>query len=213
MKIMGFIFKRTDDSLFVRKVRDRDETYERRFYEHCRTSFERMFGTMSFYGPKDSDDIFQDAFLVVWTEIQSGKIFTEGGRVFRMNGEGESSELKCSLSTFVNDIARNLCLKSARHDGPGIVSDITKAIAIFSENNDAHEREVRMRVVEECVSLLPRRCVEILTMFYFKKMSMEEIASARKENVSANGVKTSKNKCMNKLKSDIYTKIGYGFAK
>lgn len=212
MKMKGFNFKRTDDSFFVRKVRDRDETYERRFYEHCRSSFERMSGTMSFYGPKDSDDIFQDAFLVVWTEIQNGKIFTEDGKVFRMNEKGESSEMRCSLATFVNDIARNLRAKSNRHDGPGKVSDITKAIAIFAENNaDAYEREVRMRVVEECVSSLPKRCAEILTMFYFKKMSMEEIAFARKENVSANGVKTSKNKCMNKLKSDIYTKIGYGF--
>ncbi|MGN0188253.1 MAG: RNA polymerase sigma factor [Candidatus Cryptobacteroides sp.] len=208
----GFNFKRTDDSFFVRKVRDKDETYERKFYEHCRSSFKRMSGTMSFYGPKDSDDIFQDAFLVVWTEIQNGKIFAEDGKVFRMNEKGESSEMRCSLATFVNDIARNLWAKSNRHDGPGKVSDITKAIAIFAENNtDAYEREVRMRVVEECVSSLSKRCVEILTMFYFKKMSMEEIVFARKENVSANGVKTSKNKCMNKLKSDIYTKIGYGF--
>ncbi|MGM9748138.1 MAG: RNA polymerase sigma factor [Candidatus Cryptobacteroides sp.] len=198
------------DAFFVERIHNGDESCERKFYEHCRLSYKKVSSMMPSYGPKESDDLFQDAFLVVWTEIQNGKIYAMDGKVFRMQADGGAAEMKCSLATFVNDIAKNQYMKTLRHDGPAKISDISKAVSIVADSSDEKEKMARIRIVEECLSFLPKRCIEILTMFYYKKMSMDEIASARKENVSSNGVKTSKNKCMNKLKSDIYTKIGYG---
>ena len=59
---------------------------------------------------------------------------------------------------------------------------------------------------------MPPRCKEILTMFYYDNMSLDEIIEARGEkNISKNGLKVGKYKCMEALKDKIkeaYIKLG-----
>ena len=60
------------------------------------------------------------------------------------------------------------------------------------------------QIVNSCVLELPPRCKEILTMFYYKGMSLDEIIEARGEkNISKNGLKTGKYKCMETLKAKV----------
>ena len=67
---------------------------------------------------------------------------------------------------------------------------------------DAEEQ--KNRIVDECISELSPRCAEILTLFYYKGMSLDQIMEQRAEkNTSKNGLKTAKNKCMNTLRDRI----------
>ena len=44
---------------------------------------------------------------------------------------------------------------------------------------------------------------EILTLFYFKKKSLDEILAIRQENSTKDGLKTAKSKCMRQLEGRI----------
>ncbi len=203
--------RKKGDAAFVRDISAGDREAESLFYEHCRAEFSKVSSKLPDCGPKEAVDLFQDAFLVVWTEIQNGKIYCVEGGLYRMGPYGNPRPMTCSLSTFVNDIALNMHRKSLRHDGPAKVADISGAVSLAAEEDrDEAARAQVVRAVEDCIEALSERCRQILTMFYFKKMNLDEILAAREENVSKDGLKTSKNKCMNKLRSDVYIKIGYG---
>ena len=59
------------------------------------------------------------------------------------------------------------------------------------------------RIVSQCLLSLPKSCLEILTMFYYEKKSLEQILEERPENNSYDGLKSRKSKCMTNLKKRI----------
>ena len=59
------------------------------------------------------------------------------------------------------------------------------------------------RIVSQCLLALPKSCLEILTLFYYERKSLEEILAARPENNTYNGLKTRKSKCISNLKKHI----------
>jgi len=63
--------------------------------------------------------------------------------------------------------------------------------------------EMKTRIVDECIARMSPSCVEILTMFYYKGMGLDEILAARGENTSKDGLKTAKNKCLKTLKEKV----------
>jgi DNA-directed RNA polymerase specialized sigma subunit len=64
---------------------------------------------------------------------------------------------------------------------------------------DDADKEVKQQIIDECVNDLPARCKEILTLFYYKNKSLDEILTLRQENTSKDGLKTAKSKCMKQL--------------
>lgn len=69
---------------------------------------------------------------------------------------------------------------------------------------DGQDDILRERTVYSCVLELPPRCKEILTMFYYDGLSLDEIMEERGEkNISKNGLKTAKYKCMENLKAKV----------
>ena len=106
------------------------------------------------------------------------------------------------------DIAKNDYrdwLRSERitleEDYESVAHSVEIRTAVFQDDNTESLRE---RIVADCVFELPLRCKEILTMFYYDGMSLDEILRARGEkNISKNGLKTGKYKCMEYLKSKV----------
>ena len=156
------------------------------------------------------DDIFQDSFLVIWTEIQNGKIFTKDGFLARINKYGEAARMTCSLDSFLMTIARNRHFKELRNEGPAILVDIDGhsfcGEAVETETSD---KERRMQVIDDELDKLSHHCKEILTLFYVKRMSLEQILVSRPENTSKDGLKTSKSKCLRQLKTNVVRWISY----
>lgn len=94
-------------------------------------------------------------------------------------------------------IVKNLYLETLRSRG--------RILEIPEEPDDelwwSDDREVMRRsLTRQAVILLPHRCREILTMFYYQGMTLDEIMEERSANQSYNGVKTAKSKCLDILK-------------
>lgn len=187
----------------VGAVRRGDSLAESTLYENCRKYFYEHVQILPHIRYEAISDIFQEAFLVIWTEIQNGKIFIKDGRIARINKYNDAAFLKCSLNSFLMAIARNLHLKELRTDGPAFLVDI-EGMAIMGDSIQIEptEEEIQRRIVDEEISKMSSHCREILTLFYVKGLSLEKILFTRSENTSKDGLKTSKSKCLKQLKNN-----------
>ena len=148
-------------------------------------------------------------FIQIWTEIQEGRIFLKDGTVWRqpkLRG-AESAPMSCSLRSFIVDICKKQKAKESR--GSTVVIAIDTATRDISESDfldfDREETEVRIRIINSSIKELSPTCREILTQFYVNGLSLEQIMQVRKENVSKDGLKTSKSKCLQRLKTSVIT--------
>lgn len=204
--------ERKDKSMveLVDAVRRRDGVAEMTLYERCYKYFKEKSAMLPYLRTEHMDDIFQDSFLVIWTEIQNGKIFTKDGFLARINKYGEAARMTCSLDSFLMTIARNRHFKELRNEGPAILVDIDGhsfcGEAVETETSD---KERRMQVIDDELDKLSHHCKEILTLFYVKRMSLEQILVSRPENTSKDGLKTSKSKCLRQLKTNVVRWISY----
>lgn len=196
------------DYEIVREIQSRNEHITESFYNDCKKYFMSSYRAV-FKREDIKDDIFQQSFVKLWTEIESKKIFlSEEGKIYRRDKRGKIRVLICSLKTFLIDIAKNDYREWLRNDRL-CLQDEFESFAHMVEVRSAVLPEetpdnLREQIVANCVLDLPPRCKEILTMFYYRNMSLDEIITARGEkNVSKNGLKSGKYKCMESLKSKV----------
>jgi hypothetical protein len=101
-------------------------------------------------------------------------------------------------------------MKEMRTDGPAILVDIDgRAFCGEPVDVEMSDRESRMQVIDDELAKMSQRCREILTLFYVKKMSLEQILMNRSENTSKDGLKTSKSKCLKQLKTNVVRWMSY----
>lgn len=159
-----------------------------------------------FFKQDIKEDIFQQSFIKLWTEIDTGKIFADDYHgVSRIDRNGNARRLTCSLTTFLIDIAKNDYRDWLRSDHLTLEEDFESfahmneiaTSVVFDESDDS----LLEQIVSQCMLELPNRCKEILTLFYYQGLSLDEILAIRKENISKDGLKTGKYKCMELLKS------------
>lgn len=196
------------DREFIIEIQKRNERVTEIFYHECRQYF--MYSYNVIFSREDiKDDIFQQSFVKLWTEIETKRIFLDGnGYMHRYDKEGNVRRMTCNLKTFLLDIAKNDYRDWIRKEKLVTIADIDTAAHVLdvtsSERPDETPEALQERIVASCISDLPPRCKEILTMFYYDGMSLNEIMVARKEkNISKNGLKTGKYKCMETLKAKV----------
>lgn len=206
--------KSKTDAEYVRLIQDKHDKVTEEFYHLARRYFKNSY--RSVFSRMDlMEDIFQQSFVKLWTEIETGKIFVgENKELFRYDRNGNIRKLTCSLNTFLIDIAKNDYRSWLRNDRLTLEDDFesfahmeeVKSVVWGEESAET----LREQIVNSCILELPPRCKEILTMFYYQGMTLDEIIIARGEkNISKNGLKTSKYKCMESLKA----KVRYIFSK
>lgn len=198
MPIFSFLSK---EAHFVQRIRSGDREAERAFFDYCYEYCLRAQGGDDFF----SQDRFQEAFLQIWTEIQDGRIFLERGAVWRQpKAKGrEAAPMTCSLRSFIVDICKKQAEKEKR--GPLVVP--ADAVPDLTDEDyrafEREEEEVKLRIIHACIAVMSPHCREILTQFYVQGLSLENIMHLRRVNVSKDGLKTSKSKCLQRLKSDV----------
>lgn len=203
--IIGIGKKTLVDSQVIREVQRRNDYVTESFYYECKKYF--MSSYKAVFSREDiKEDIFQQSFVKLWTEIETKKIFLdENDNIQRIDRKGNIRRLTCNLKTFLIDIAKNDYRDWLRHDRLELEEDFESFAhmveihsAILPEDSSDNLQE---QIVANCVLGLPPRCKEILTMFYYDNMSLDEIMQVRGEkNISKNGLKTGKYKCMETLK-------------
>lgn len=70
--------------------------------------------------------------------------------------------------------------------------------------DEAYDEDDKIRIIDECILSMSPNCIEIITLFYYQKKSLDDIMMIRGEqNSSKDGLKTAKNKCMVTLRKRV----------
>lgn len=206
--IIKIVHKELSDVEYISEISRHNPKVIERFYNVCVKYFMQSYKGI-FKRQDIKEDIFQQSFVKLWTEIETGRIFTDNnGMIYRYDKKGNVRQMTCNLKTFLIDIAKNDYRDWLRHDKLTLEEDFESLAHTMEVKLSVRQYEttesLQERIVSECVFELPPRCKEILTMFYYEGMSLDEILKARGEkNVSKNGLKTGKYKCMEYLKSKV----------
>lgn len=94
------------DAEVVEGIWRHDKNMEEWFYASARSYFDRHFKEV-FFDKDRKQEIFQTAFLKIWTEMTNGTISVSDGNVVRRRHTGEVQPMICSLLTFV-DVFSNI---------------------------------------------------------------------------------------------------------
>lgn len=196
------------DTETIREIQRRNERVTETFYNECKKYF--MSSYKAVFSREDiKEDIFQQSFVKLWTEIETRKIFLDiNNNIQRRDRRGNIRALTCNLKTFLIDIAKNDYRDWLRNDRLNLEDDFESFAHMVEIRSavmpDDSSESLQEQIVASCVFDLPPRCKEILTMFYYDNMSLDEIIQARGEkNTNKNGLKTGKYKCMETLKGKV----------
>ena len=100
--------KEISDQECVLQIQDKNKKVTERFYHAAWKYFKESYKAV--FSREDlKDDIFQQSFLKLWTEIETKKIFVneQDGKLYRFDRYGNVRMLTCNLKTFLIDIAKN----------------------------------------------------------------------------------------------------------
>ncbi|NPD91834.1 RNA polymerase sigma factor [Xylanibacter muris] len=186
------------DSEYVEGIKARDSRIQCSLYEKCREMFLKntsKYGGLSF---DDMKDLFQEAYIIMWEKMERGDIFSDADGVFARRTDG--TVYPTGIAGFFMQTVSNKYHDRLRQCRNTVELDSYTDIVIFPDDDPDITRD---KIVGQCVKTMPQRCVEILTMFYYEKKTLEEILVERMNNSSYDGLKTSKYKCVKKLKTRI----------
>lgn len=194
------------DKEIVTGLQTRERQIEEWFYKCAKTYFMDKFNDV-FFDKEQKDSIFQDSFVRLWTQIEDHTIFVKEDKIWRLQRNGLAQPMTCSLNTFLFAIAKNEYREFVRSNKIVFVEDYFDK----AENNcielpkmEEDEKDVKNRIIDECIQMMPPRCLDILTLFYIKGKSLDEILEIRKDkNTSKVGLKSAKYKCMNALRERV----------
>ena len=131
---------------------------------------------------EEAKDIYQDSLIVFWEKVSSGNLV-----------------LTSKISTYLYSICLNLWRK-----------ELTRKKRLSNETKDqavepVHDKNERIQIIQDCVNALGDTCKKVLSLYYFERMSMKEIA---KELNFANPdtAKTKKYKCKKELDKIVKSK-------
>ena len=133
----------------------------------------------------DAKDIYQEAFLAVWRNIQADKF---------------SPANETALSGYIYQVARNKWIDQLRamkgkKNIPVVDTDIPDVVSEpYSE-----EEEDYLSTVKKYFSSLGDQCRDLLGMFYFKKQSLREIAAFFSWTEAS--AKNNKYRCLQRLRN------------
>lgn len=171
----------TDKELFV-KLAAKDNRAFRYLYE---TQYDKIVALITRNKGKEEDamDIFQDALMVLWTNVATGKY--------------ELSD-RSRISTYLYGICRNLWMNTLRKNKTVSIEDINSLTVADGEDEMNEVINERIINLEYCIKKLGENCQKLLTLFYYEKTPMRVIAE--KMNFTEKTVKNNKYRCMQKLK-------------
>lgn len=195
-----FRSNRLTDVEVVLAVQQHNEVVIERFYHQCQNYFLAHARSM-FIDESKLDDIFQDSIILLWREIETKRIVVSESTLCRYR-DGKAEPMTSSLKTFLMAIAKrkNWEMLRREHQHQSAPVEAIDTARYAERPTDVSDDELAEQVVSDTMQQLTDHCREILTMFYYEQRSLDEILEAREENTSKIGLKTSKYKCINRLR-------------
>lgn len=162
-----------------------DGRHVARLYELYRVEFVGYARRCFSLGEADAEEIYQDSFIALYENVKQGRL----------------TQLTVSLKTYLFRIARNKIL-NARRDAAGKSGELHDALPATGNDDWAARQEMVYHTVQQ----MQEPCSTVLTLYYWERRSMEEIA--REMNYA--GAQVAKNRklaCMRKLKAVLTAKF------
>ena len=136
-------------------------------------------------------DVYQDAIIAFFENIQSGKII----------------ELKSTIKTYLFSIGKYKLIDKLKQNGKEIATEFLENIEEPLENT--FEEQVNLthqqQQLKEAISELGGPCKELLILFYYRQYSIEAIQNEMNYK-NNNVVKAHKSRCMKSLRAIISKK-------
>lgn len=174
------------DVEYIRGFRQNDERVISDFYKEIRPSFLAFFRMRYSKDDEYILDLFQDACVVLWKNVQYRKLTEES--------------LKSALSAYLLSIGKYTMMAKDRKFKE-IVSDeeLSKLAFVEDDFEELRERLELEDFVYRMVSDMRPPCDKLLKAYYWERLSGAEIAEKYGYSGS-DSVKTQKSKCINKLR-------------
>lgn len=214
MILFNFKRKSYSDAEIVTGHQRGDRDVQCYWYGKCRSQFDKGTSRYSHISDDDKADLFQDAYILLLEKIETHQMrVSTDGAVVTIGRNGEA--LVADLIGYFMRIVKNKYLEYLRshavqaHIIEAITPDHEGLLDDIGAGDDAETQ--RLRLVSYALRSLPKSCIEILTLFYYEKKSLDEILALRPENTSYDGLKSRKSKCMSNLKTRIaesFDKLG-----
>ena len=174
------------DIEYIRGFKQNDERVISIFYKGIRPSFFSFFRMR--YSKDDTYilDLFQDSCIVLWKNIQHGKLTEES--------------LKSALSTYFLSIGKYTMMAKDRKFKEIVEDDELNRLSFVEDDSGELQKRVELEdFVYRMVSEMKPPCDKLLKAQYWDKLSGVEIAE--KYGYSGpDSVKTQKSKCIKKLR-------------
>lgn len=204
---MFSIFKYNySDADYIIGMKSGNRRIQSHFYNYCRNYFNQTYSKLFFTDNEQKNDIFEDSFIILWQKIERGEIYTDSGVVMVKGGK----QMKCSLKTFMMSIAWNKFREYTRKHREALFEDMFSSInkvgvksISFINNNEEDVEGLKFEIIATCVAKMPKRCNQILTMFYFEGKKLDTIMIELPTFTSKDALKTAKNKCFSTLKNNV----------
>ena len=163
------------DEVVIEKIKKGDETAIEYLYKQ---NYRMMVNLIKKNNGSEDEakDIYQDALVIFWEKVANNEF-----------------KLTSRISTYLYSICNNLWRKELNRKSKFVSEEDTEKAQEY--NIDANEQ---VKAIHRCISKLGDTCQKVLTMYYFDKISMTEIAE--KLNFSnSDTAKTKKYKCKKEL--------------
>lgn len=193
------------EARLVAGMEDEERNTQYELYDYCADYFWNNYKGVFFADENTAEEILQNAFIVLWENIEKHKIYTLDGRVMGKDNE----PLKGSILTYFMSIARNKYLEYGR-EHPVYADPETELGRLIREDGFAPEAYIDMLydsgenmmldIIADVISQMSKRCSEILTKFYYEEKNLEVILNEVSNIESYNALKTKKHKCMETLR-------------
>lgn len=183
--IRNILPKEIDDLSLLKGIANRDNRAILQLYKLHYPYVERMI--LNNNGSKDqAKDVFQEAVMVLYDKVT-----------------GQGFVLESKLKTFLYAVSRRLWLKQLSkksNNHYSIEQDGLEESLDLNEDLELHEvQEQQFEKMESALRILGEPCQSILTDFYFRNKSMQDICE-KFGYTNTDNTKTQKYKCLQRLK-------------
>lgn len=175
-------------------LRKGSESVLKKVYEENRDKFLNYARRFSL-SEDENIDIYQDAYVIFYDNVMSGKI----------------ESFTSSISTYLFGIGKYLIFDQMRKNKKTVgsnydlsmVGESDELVSTFEMERPGLTTE--QQLLQQYFGTLGKKCQELLTLFYYRGFTIQEIMEAGGYN-SENVVKSQKSRCMKTLKERINEK-------
>lgn len=164
------------DEVVIEKIKKGDESaieyLYKKYYRMMINLVQKNNGTED-----EAKDIYQDALVVFWEKVASGDFV-----------------LSSKISTYLYSVCTNLWRKELERKKKTVSEEHDVAVHVNYGSNE------QIEAIHSCIAKMSDTCQKVLTMYYFDRISMAEIAEKLGFS-NSDTAKTKKYKCKKELDS------------